>query len=50
MLIPLVIACYFRLRIGLKGEGEKTLHEELFAFGVTTFVCYVIWAIIEFLI
>lgn len=50
MLIPLAIACYLRLRKGLQGKGESNLADELEAFGITAFICYFIWAIIEFLI
>jgi hypothetical protein len=50
MLIPLAIACYLRFRIGVKGNGERNLIDELEQFLITTFICYVIWGIIEFLI
>jgi hypothetical protein len=50
MLIPFAIACYLRFRAGIKGKGEETLADELEKLGYTVFLCYVIWAIIEFLI
>jgi hypothetical protein len=50
MLIPFAIACYLRFRMGIKGKGERNLLDELEQLLYTTVICYVIWAIIEFLI
>lgn len=40
MLTPIVIACYFRLMAGLRGNGEKTFIEEIRVFGWTLFIMY----------
>jgi hypothetical protein len=50
MLIPFAIACYLRFRAGIKGNGERNLADELEQLLYATVICYVIWAIIEFLI